>query len=260
MNNSASEPTDSSEIAVLVAHSDPVISAGLVVLLRKSRKFKVFRSHARRSTSHQAGDLAHSADVVIADYESGIRLTAHAGESGGRVVILTHSDSQARICHALAQGVRGYLLLGCTLRDLMAGIRSVHEGGLAVTPRVASRLAESLSQEMLTAREQSVLRQMTLGWSNKRIAGELGVALGTVKSHAKAIFAKLAARNRGEAVAIARRRGILADEIEWQEPCCARGLPRLAPGNEDLAPRNGGAVQPFPGSGRANGKSRDRSA
>jgi DNA-binding CsgD family transcriptional regulator len=86
---------------------------------------------------------------------------------------------------------------------------------------VASRIAESLNQETLTAREQSVLRQMTLGQSNKRIAQELGLAVGTVKVHVKSILSKLNAGNRGEAVAIARRRGILPDEIEWQAPGCA---------------------------------------
>jgi DNA-binding NarL/FixJ family response regulator len=252
--NSASKPTDLSEIAVLVAHSDPVISAGLVVLLRKSRKFKVLWSRASRSTSHAAMDLAHSADVVIADYDSGIGLIVGAPDWNGRVVIFTHRDSQAKICHALAQRVRGYLLLGCSLQDLVAGIRSVHAGGVALTPLVASRLAESLNQETLTAKEHRVLRQMTLGWSNKRIAGDLGVALGTVKSHAKSIFDKLDAGNRGEAVAIARRRGILPDEIDSQEPCGAKVLPRLAFHSEGSVPRNGAAVAPFFCIGRSKGK------
>jgi len=51
---------------------------------------------------------------------------------GRRVVIVTYSDSEARICHALERGARGYLLLGGSLQDLVDGIRSVHDGGVAV--------------------------------------------------------------------------------------------------------------------------------
>jgi DNA-binding NarL/FixJ family response regulator len=179
---------------------------------------------------------------VIADYDSGIRLTDGAPASNAHVVILTHSDSQAKICHALAQGVRGYLLLGCSLQDLAAGIRSVHQGGVAVTPRVASRIAESMNQETLTARQQIVLRLMTLGWSNKRIARELRLAVGTVKTHVKSILAKLGAGNRSEAAAIARQRGILPDDVD-----------------EARAPRDGAAAQAIHGcSDRPNGNGQDR--
>lgn len=214
-------------IAVHIAHSDPVISAGLAVLLQKYCEFKVVCSHFKGSTSHPSSDPDYSADVVLADYDSGIRLTARAPDSKSRVIILTHSDRQANICHALAHGVRGYLLLGCSLQDLTAGIRSVHEGGVAVTPRVASRIAESMHQKTLTVREQNVLRLMTAGRSNKQIARQLGIAVGTVKAHIKSILAKLDASSRGEAVAVAQRRGILLDEPEWQESCSARGLRQI---------------------------------
>ena len=222
-NNSESEPADWSVISVLIAHSDPVISAGLAVLLQKNAKFKVLLCTRKRSNSQPASDPGESADVVLADYDSGIRLTAHAPESKSRVIILSHSDTRAKVCHALAHGVRGYFLLGCSLQDLTAGIRSVHEGGVAVTPRVASRITESMNQATLTAKQQSVLWLMALGRSNKQIAGELGLAVGTVKVHVKSIFAKLRVHNRVGAVAIARRCGILLDEPEWHEPCCAKG-------------------------------------
>jgi DNA-binding NarL/FixJ family response regulator len=233
--NTGVEPAALSEIAVLIAHSDPLIAAGLAVLLRKSRRFKVLPSTWRRSRPRAAEHLAYAPDVVIADYDSGMQRITGPPRSSGRVVILTHSDGQAKICHALAQGVRGYLLLGCSPQELVAAIRSVHEGDVAVTPRVASRIAECLNQETLTAREAGVLRSMTFGWSNKRIAAELGLAVGTVKSHIKTIFAKLGAGNRGEAVAIARRRGILPDEIERQEPGAGAIRPDSPNGMRTLA-------------------------
>jgi hypothetical protein len=56
---------------------------------------------------------------------------------------------------------------------------------------------------------------MMLGHSNKRIALQLNVAVGTVKTHVKSVLNKLDAASRTEAVAIAQRRGILHEESEF---------------------------------------------
>jgi ATP/maltotriose-dependent transcriptional regulator MalT len=68
----------------------------------------------------------------------------------------------------------------------------------------ASRVTESLSP-----REHSVLRSMSCGLSNKRIAQELQIAPETVKSHVKGIFIKLAVQTRAHAVSTAGALGLL---------------------------------------------------
>jgi DNA-binding NarL/FixJ family response regulator len=207
--------TQSSKIKVLIAHGDPLIAAGLAVTLQQQRDFEaVVCSPALQVSSVAAADLP-PADIVVADYDSGLRLIASAGAGKPRVVILTHSDSQAKICHALEQGARGYLLLGCALRDLLDGLRSVGDGGMAIGPLVAQRVAEWMKHRALTRREEDILRQLMLGLSNKGIAMQLKVALGTVKTHVKSILDKLDAASRTEAVAIAQRRGILQEEREY---------------------------------------------
>ena len=211
------ETASGEDISILIAYSDPVISAGLSALLREHPEFSVRCSGSEGCTPRLAPRPDASADVVIADYDSGIRLSAAAADSNARVVVLTHNDGEASIRHAFAQGVRGYFLLGCSLHDLAAGIRAVHEGGVAVTPRVANRIAESMNQAALTRREQSVLKQMTLGQRNKAIAREFGLTEGTIKAHVKSILGKLRVTIRGEAVAIARRRGLLSEQIVDQE-------------------------------------------
>jgi len=127
----------------------------------------------------------------------------------GGLLILTSQDSEARIWHALERGARGYLPLGCSLQELIHGIRAVNGGGVAVAPLVAHRMAQRMTQQVLTAREEVVLGELMLGRSDKEIALKLSVALGTVKTHVKAILVKLEAGNRTEAVVIAQRRGIL---------------------------------------------------
>jgi len=133
-------------------------------------------------------------------------------------MILTHTESEAKICHALERGARGYLLLGCSLKDLMDALRSVHVGGIALGPLVASRIADRMKQEALTRREGEILRQLVLGQSNKTIAAKLALSVGTVKTHVKSILRKLDATNRTEAVAIAQRRGIVQEERERPHP------------------------------------------
>jgi LuxR family maltose regulon positive regulatory protein len=76
--------------------------------------------------------------------------------------------------------------------------------GTRTLPTRASRVAESLSP-----REHSILRSMSCGLSNKRIARELQIAPETVKSHVKGIFIKLAVQTRAHAVSTASALGLL---------------------------------------------------
>jgi two-component system NarL family response regulator len=202
--------TQSSKIKILVAHGDPLVAAGLVASLPKQPDFEAYVWPASNLSSATANDLPR-ADVVVADYDSGMRLIASAGAMSRRVVILTHSDGEARIRGALEQGARGYLLLGCSLRDLFDGLRSVRVGGLAIDPLVARRVAEWMTHRALTRREGDIMRQLMLGRSNKHIAIVLNVAIGTVKTHVKSILDKLDATSRTQAAAIAQRRGILQE-------------------------------------------------
>jgi DNA-binding NarL/FixJ family response regulator len=201
-------------IRILIAHSDPLIAAGLGATLGRRRDFEVRVCTPPLTEEHLTPARVGRADVIIADYESGLRLVVGVAAERQRVVILTYSDSEAKICHALERGVRGYILLGCSVQELAEGLRSVHLGGIALGPLVASRIADRMKQQALTRREGDILRHMMQGLSNKAIACRLTLAVGTVKTHVKSILEKLDAVSRTEAVAIAQRRGILSEESE----------------------------------------------
>jgi DNA-binding NarL/FixJ family response regulator len=221
--------TQSSKIKIHIAHGDPLVAAGLAVSLQRQPDFEAYVLPAGNPSSAISNDLPRP-DVVVADYDSGMRLITSGGAKSHRVVILTHSDGEARIRDALEQGARGYLLLGCSLRDLFDGLRSVRAGGLAIGPLVAGRVAEWMTHRALTPREGDILREMMLGHSNKRIAIELNVAIGTVKTHVKSILDKLDATSRTQAAAIAQRRGIVQDEREY---------PQSVPGVARIVARSG---------------------
>jgi DNA-binding NarL/FixJ family response regulator len=190
------------KIKVLIAHADPLIAAGLESALGRMREFEIIGRDARQQI----------ADVAIADYESGLRLMSGRSAGGGcPVMILSCSDSEAKICHALQTGARGYLLYGCSLQDVACGLHSIALGEIALGPLVARRVTEKLRQQPLTRREVDILRHMIQGMSNKAIASVLSLALGTVKTHVKSILEKLQVNSRTQAVWVAQRRGMLSE-------------------------------------------------
>jgi DNA-binding NarL/FixJ family response regulator len=198
--------TPSAEVSVMILCADPVIAAGLSALLHVNPGFQtVF--------SPESADLACGsppADVVVADYETALRLTQSAPQWTKRLVVFTNHDSEAKICRALESGARGYLLYGVGVPELLEGIRSVHGGGVALSPLVAARITNRIQGEPLTAREKAVLEQLMLGLRDKMIARRLSVGVGTVKTHVKSILEKLGAGSRTAAVIAAQRRGLLA--------------------------------------------------
>ena len=63
--------------------------------------------------------------------------------------------------------------------------------------------------EPLTEREKEVFELLASGRTNREIAADLFVTVGTIKAHTSNIYAKLQARNRAEALACARELGLL---------------------------------------------------
>jgi DNA-binding NarL/FixJ family response regulator len=199
-------------IKVMVFHNEPFVAAGLIETLRRQQDF------ALEASIVQNGQLdwlveCH-ADVVVADYESGLGLLAAARRCYGphaasaKVLILSSRETESEIRHAIECGVHGYQTLGGKPADLVEGVRAMHEGVRYFCTVAAARLAESLVGRGLTGRESDVLRLVTEGCCNKTVARRLAIAPGTVKGHMKAILQKLEANNRTEAAAVAERRGL----------------------------------------------------
>lgn len=206
-------------ISVAVAYKDPVVRAGLTSILTSEIGFDVSIVTPAWGTSVEAHPEAMSADVVVADYETALTIfdsgrprAPRACAKVPRVMVVSHRDGESEIRHALDRGAHGYLLLGCRLDEMIDGVRALHRGQRHLGQSAAQRVVESLSYEELTVREGDVLRLVSMGCVNKTIAGELNIAIGTVKAHVKSILAKLGARTRTEAAAIAQRRGLFSFE------------------------------------------------
>lgn len=108
-------------------------------------------------------------------------------------------------------GASGYLLKDAPPADLVEAVHRASRGETVLAPAIAARLVNRLSSPAptLTARELDVLDAVAGGATNKEIAKHLFVSEATVKTHLVHINEKLGATSRTEAVALARRAGLL---------------------------------------------------
>jgi DNA-binding NarL/FixJ family response regulator len=200
---------DHDPIKVLVMHAEPLIAVGLAAALRQCPGFSV-------QVRDGDGAPADAIDVIVADYQCGVQIASApdiraSSLKAARVLVMTTHDREHDVRLALEAGVHGYLLLGCPIQELIAGVRTLARGSRYLCLAVAQRMAESLTREALTPREADVLRLLVRGQCNKSIAKQLEIAVGTVKAHVKAIMGKLDASSRTEAASVAAQRGLIDD-------------------------------------------------
>ena len=129
--------------------------------------------------------------------------------------VVALSDHPARLWTSASRalGLRAALPLGATPEEITGAVRAVHAGLLAVHPEaMAPAIAEAAVAPggPLTTREREILELMAEGANNRIIAARLAISRHTVKFHVASILAKLGARSRTEAVALALRRGLFA--------------------------------------------------
>jgi DNA-binding NarL/FixJ family response regulator len=209
-------------IRVLVADDQATVRDGLVTLLDLTEGVTVVGAAADGA---EAVDLALSLrpDVVLMDLRmprlDGTGATAQIVAAAPAVAVLvltTYADDES-LAGALRAGARGYLTKDAGRAELAAAVRSVASGQATFAAEIADRLVRGFTSAApepglrerfpaLTAREADVLEAITLGHNNARIAADLFLSVATVKSYVNSIFAKLGARDRAHAAAIAAGR------------------------------------------------------
>ena len=109
----------------------------------------------------------------------------------------------------IVPGAAGAVLKTADLPDILDAIRSVAAGRKWVAPEIETLLENDPPSPRLTKRQLEILASITRGLTNADIASELGISAPMVNEHLNAIFTKLGAANRTEAVAIALRKHLL---------------------------------------------------
>lgn len=201
-------------IRILSVEDHPVFREGLNTIIASQADMQLVAQAANAAEAIREF-RKHRPDVTLMDLRlpgtDGIdTLISIRGEfPAARIIMLTTSDGDAEIQRALRAGAAAYVLKSMPKDELLAVVRSVHEGGRHIPPAVAARLAEHLGEDDLTTRELEVLQLIRDGFRNKQIADQLAIAETTVNFHIKNLVEKLGANDRTHAVTIALRRGLL---------------------------------------------------
>ncbi|MCW2935459.1 MAG: DNA-binding response regulator [Actinomycetia bacterium] len=200
-------------IRVLLAEDQAMIREALAALLSFEDDIEVVAQVGRGDEVVDAA--ARSApDVALLDIEmpgmDGLTAAAalRASSPATKIVILTTFGRPGYLRRAMESGVSGFIVKDSPADKLAQTIRKVLDGQRVIDPDLAAAaLAEGTSP--LTPREADVLAHAADGAAIAQIAGTLYLSEGTVRNYLSSCIQKTGARNRAEALRIARERGWL---------------------------------------------------
>lgn len=215
-------------IRVVVAEPIRYAMSGLLSELEDAPEIEVI---AQASTGAEALQALreHRPDIAILDYSmpemSGLQvMTAikNARETASIKVIFLTSENRSEIVYkamSASDGAHGYVLKEDNEVNIVETVRRVARGriimcqgsteSLVLEMRSGPRAEGPPENPRLTARQSEVLTLMAKGLSAKEVAAELGLALGTVKSHTRGAYTRLEVRSAAAAIREAMRLGLI---------------------------------------------------
>ena len=136
------------------------------------------------------------------------------------VIVLTQSDAEADVLHAIQEGAMGYLLKSSTVKQIKEAIRSAMDGGSTLDGKVAKFIVTTLNERVpkhvqestLSQRELEILTLLSEGLVKKEIGDRLNIGYSSVATYTRRIYEKLHVVNAPSAVSKAFRAGILTTD------------------------------------------------
>ena len=216
-------------IRVAIVSDSALLRSGLATLLAADPELVVVDVAGASRAPEELSAASHEPDVIVwahqgtaADALPGDGRQLDAGEEDARapaVVLLANGADRATARRAFRMGVHALLPLDADAATVLAAVHAARAGLLALPRALGHELVTAAAVPddalaagagpPLTAREREVLALLAQGLANKAIAPRLGISEHTVKAHVAAIYDKLHATNRAEAVVAAARRGLV---------------------------------------------------
>lgn len=138
---------------------------------------------------------------------------------GLRFLALSVSDSPEDVVQVIRSGARGYVTKSISTPELLEAIGRIAAGDAAFSPRLAGFVLDAFGTgqiaigddelDLLSAREQEVMRLIARGYTYKEVASELFISVKTVETHVSAVLRKLQLSNRHELTRWAMQRHIV---------------------------------------------------
>lgn len=212
-------------IRVLLADDQALFREAVAVMLARDGRLEIVGS-VDSGDAAIAFVRAHAVDVILMDIRmpgtDGIAATREVLRlrPQTRVLVLTTFDLDEYVFGAVREGASGFLTKDATPEALADAVVAVAAGEPVMTPRATRALlgfvregapagAAPAALDVLSPREQEIARLLATGASNEDIAGHLFLSENTVKTHVRAVLAKLGLPDRIHVVIWAYEQGIL---------------------------------------------------
>ena len=198
---------------VLVIDDHPLFRAALELALIKA-KFDPENIHSRNCIAHSLEAIENAKyDLVLLDlnlpdskdFEGFSKI--RAADEDVPVMVVSATESQLAYSTAQSLGASGYIPKSSDLKNITEAIETVMKGDTSF-PDIASEGSPDIDAAKklasLTPAQHRVMSCLSDGLLNKQIAFEMDISEATVKAHMTAIFRKLGANNRTQALLIFR--------------------------------------------------------
>ena len=194
-------------IRVLVVDDHALVRSGLRLLLDAEADITVEDESGSADEAVRMARL-HKPDVVLLDVtmprRSGLEVLDEIKQAApdAAILILSMHDDSVYVREAFVQGASGYLLKEAADEELLTAVREVAAGHQYVHPMLGARLASGETQtgleaaklaaaDLLSGREQEVLRLLATGHTNQQIGKMLFISVRTAETHRAHIMQKL---------------------------------------------------------------------
>ncbi len=221
------DETSRGTVGVLIVEDDAVTRKSLCLAIESEPELKLL---AAFDSVKPALDWLEneSLDVLMTDLGlpdgSGIEIIHACARRHPHtdIMVVTMSSDEANVLACIEAGASGYVLKGAGKTNIARAVLDLRAGGAPMSPAIARMVlakvrdgkkpasaVQQVADNSLTKREAAILDLIAQGDSYGEVAKLLSVSVGTVQTHIKNIYGKLAVHSRGEAVFEAHRRGLL---------------------------------------------------
>ncbi len=188
---------------LLIVDDDQLVCQSLKLLLGKEEDLEVVDIAANGQEAIEVCQR-ELPDVILMDIQmpimDGIKSTKRIKDQwpSVQIMMLTTFQDEKNIRLALKAGAEGYLIKSATIENMAQQIRALRAGSTVLDADVLKAIMEPDREalEGLTQRETDIVDLVAQGLSNKEIAGQLFLSVGTVRNMLSVILDKLEIRDR----------------------------------------------------------------
>ena len=205
---------------VAIVEDDMVLRENLKLLLSGEQGISVVGAYGTAEDA-LSGLRKAKPEILLTDIGlpgmSGIDLIRSIKGQMEDLEIMAHTvfDDRETVFSAIKAGASGYILKGSTPRDLIDALNTLAKGGAPMSPKIARKVIREFQDEgldeqyLLSPRERDIVKEIENGLTYKDIAVKFSISPHTVHTHIKKIYEKLQAKDRQQALVVARKKGII---------------------------------------------------